>query len=131
MRGSREGDRGSGPPPPPHLKNHKNIGLLSTTGPDPLKITKLLIKPVSMLGHHPHTSETPFNLYPSSTKKQKHNKKKTLLKLTPYDKTFRIRACHTSSADRGLLELFRLSTVLSITRKVDRPMPPSIQVTHT
>ena len=28
-----EGDRGSKPPP---LKNHKNIGFLSNTGPDPL-----------------------------------------------------------------------------------------------
>ena len=34
-----EGGRGSGPPPP--LKNNKNIGFLSNTGPDPLKITKL------------------------------------------------------------------------------------------
>ena len=30
---SRGGDRGSGPP----LKNHKNIGFSSNTGPDPLK----------------------------------------------------------------------------------------------
>ena len=29
------GDRVSGPPAP--LKNHKNIGFLSNTGPDPLK----------------------------------------------------------------------------------------------
>ena len=37
MRGFRGGNRGSGPP----LKNHKNIGFLSNTGPDPLKkITK-------------------------------------------------------------------------------------------
>ena len=33
MRGFRGGNRGSGPP----LKNHKNIGFLSNTGPDPLK----------------------------------------------------------------------------------------------
>ena len=33
MCGSRGGDRGSGPP----LKNHKNIGFLSNTNPDPLK----------------------------------------------------------------------------------------------
>ena len=31
---------GTGGPPPP-LKNHKNIGFLSNTGLDPLKITKL------------------------------------------------------------------------------------------
>ena len=30
-----EGGRGSGPPSP--LKNYKNIGFLSDTGPDPLK----------------------------------------------------------------------------------------------
>ena len=41
MHGSRGGDRGSGPPPP--LKNHKNIGFLSNTGPDPLKIHKTMI----------------------------------------------------------------------------------------
>ena len=33
MSRSRGGDRGSGPP----LKNHKNIGFLSNTDPDPLK----------------------------------------------------------------------------------------------
>ena len=38
---------GSGPP----LKNHKNIGFSSNTGPDPLKITKLPSQH-SMLGHH-------------------------------------------------------------------------------
>ena len=43
MRVSRVGDRGFGP----SLKHHKNIGLLSNTGPDPLKIhkaTKLAFK---------------------------------------------------------------------------------------
>ena len=42
------------------LKNHKNIGFLSNTGPDPLKITKLPSQH-SMLGHHRPASETPFN----------------------------------------------------------------------
>ena len=32
-RGGGGGDRGSGP----SLNNHKNIGFLSNTGPDPLK----------------------------------------------------------------------------------------------
>ena len=51
MRGSRG---------TPTLKNpKKNMGFLSNTGPDPLKITKLLSLH-SMLGHHRHTSETPF-----------------------------------------------------------------------
>ena len=47
--------QGSEPP----AKNHKNIGFLSISGPDPLKITKLPSQH-SMLGHHQHTSETPF-----------------------------------------------------------------------
>ena len=34
MRGSRGGTGGGDTPPP--LKNHKNIGFLSNTGPDPL-----------------------------------------------------------------------------------------------
>ena len=38
MGGSRGGTGGPDPPP---LKNHKNIGFLRKTGPDPLKITKL------------------------------------------------------------------------------------------
>ena len=41
------GGRGSGPPP---LKNHKNIGFHSNTGPSQH----------SMLGHHRHASEMPF-----------------------------------------------------------------------
>ena len=41
------------------LKNQKNIGFLSKTGLDPLKITKPPIQH-SMLGHHRPTSETPF-----------------------------------------------------------------------
>ena len=32
---------GIGSPDPPTLKNHKNIGFISNTGSDPLKITKL------------------------------------------------------------------------------------------
>ena len=56
VRGSKDGDRGFGPPP---LKNHKNTGFLSITGPDPLKITKLPNQH-SILGHHRHASETPF-----------------------------------------------------------------------
>ena len=58
----QRGNRGSGPPPPPpppRPKNHKNIGFLSNTGLDPLKITKLPSQN-SMLGHHRHASEKPF-----------------------------------------------------------------------
>ena len=50
VRGSR---------PPPSLKNRKNIGFLSNTGPDPLKITKLPSQH-SMLGHNQPASETPL-----------------------------------------------------------------------
>ena len=52
----QRGDRGSVPHP---LKNHKNIGFLSNTCPDCLKITKLPSQH-SMFGHHWHASETPF-----------------------------------------------------------------------
>ena len=50
-------ESGAGHPTP--LKNHKNIGFLSTTGPDPLKIRKLSSQH-SMLGYHRPASETPF-----------------------------------------------------------------------
>ena len=48
----QRGDRGSRPP----LKNNKNIGFPSNTGPDLLKIPSQY----SMLGCHRHTSGTPF-----------------------------------------------------------------------
>ena len=47
------GNRGSGPP----LENHKNIGIFSNTGPDPLKIVKLPSQ-LSILGQNRHASET-------------------------------------------------------------------------
>ena len=46
MHGSRGGTGGPYPP----LKNHKTVGFLSNTGPDPLKITKLPSQH-PMLGH--------------------------------------------------------------------------------
>ena len=49
------GDRGSGPP----LEDDKNIGFLSSAGPDSFKITKLPSQH-SILGHHWQPSETPF-----------------------------------------------------------------------
>ena len=56
---------GSGPPPPPHpkkkkikiKKKSKNIGFLSNTGLAPLKKHKAAS---ILLGHHRHSSETPF-----------------------------------------------------------------------
>ena len=53
--GSRGGDdRGYGPP-----RKITKKGFLSNTGPDPLKIVKLLGQN-SMLGHNWDASETPF-----------------------------------------------------------------------
>ena len=39
MRGSREGDWGSGPPPPP-IENHKNTVVFSNAVPGPLENQK-------------------------------------------------------------------------------------------
>ena len=91
-----EGGKGSGPPPPPpKKKNHKNIGFLSNTAPDPLKNHRAT-KPAFNVG--------PYNWcfaggtimvivvfgssIPSSTKNRG-----TLSNWTPSDKTFWIRAC--------------------------------------
>ena len=57
MCGSRGGTGGPGP----SWKITKNIGFLSKTGPDPLKIAKLPSQH-SMLGHHWPASETPLKL---------------------------------------------------------------------
>ena len=46
-----EGGRGSGLPPLPSPEKSQNIGFLSHTGPDPLKIIKILSQ-YSMLGHY-------------------------------------------------------------------------------
>ena len=54
MCGSRGGGGGRGSVPP--LKNHKNIGFLSNTGPDPINITQPPSQHL-MLGHHWHASE--------------------------------------------------------------------------
>ena len=55
----KRGDRGRDPPPPPHLKNHKNIGFLSNTGPNPLNNQKAIASQHSVLGYHRHASEVP------------------------------------------------------------------------
>ena len=49
----QRGDRGFRSPPPPEKSQ------LSNTGPDPLKFSKLPSQH-STLGHHRHSSETPF-----------------------------------------------------------------------
>ena len=48
--------RTGGPDPPPPLKNHKNIGFLSNTGPDPLKNHK--------------ATKPAFNVRPSSARQR-------------------------------------------------------------
>ena len=53
----QRGGRGSGPPPP--LKNQKNIGFISNTGPDPLNVTKLASQH-SILGHHRSADDGPL-----------------------------------------------------------------------
>ena len=59
VEGGGGGGGGQGVRPHPPLENYKNIGFLSNTGLDPLKITKLLFQH-SMLGHHRPARETPF-----------------------------------------------------------------------
>ena len=56
--GSRGGGGGAGGPDPTP-ENHKNLGFLSNTGPDPLKNHKATMQH-SMLGHHRPTSVSPF-----------------------------------------------------------------------
>ena len=53
------GSRGGTGDPDSPLENYKNIGFLSSTGPDPLKITKLPIQ-YSILGYYRPVSETPL-----------------------------------------------------------------------
>ena len=55
-RSRGRGDRGSSPPP---LKDHKAIGFLIRTVPNPMKITKLSSQN-SMFGHHGPACETPL-----------------------------------------------------------------------
>ena len=57
MRGSRRWT--GGPIPPSPSEKSQIIGFLSNTGPDSLKITKLLSQH-SILGHHRPASETPY-----------------------------------------------------------------------
>ena len=60
--------------PPPSLKNHKNIGFLSSTGPDPLKFSKSqsyqAIK--SRFAGGPMLAHFKWYLDPLSSKKNKH-----------------------------------------------------------
>ena len=58
MGGSRGGTGGPDTTPPP-VKNHKNIGFLSNTDPEPLENHKAT-KPTFNVCHHWNARETPF-----------------------------------------------------------------------
>ena len=70
-------DGGMGPdPPPPPLKNHKNIGFLSNTGPDPLNNHKATKPEFHVQPFRWRTDDSPLivvvfgsSLLPSLTKK--------------------------------------------------------------
>ena len=99
IRGSRGGGAG-GPDPPP--VNHKNIGFLSNSGPDPLKITKLPSQH-SMLGHHQHAAYSGIWIVPPLIKLKKTKKrKKTVVKAGPPGKIIWIRACTMSSNKKSM-----------------------------
>ena len=70
MCGSRGGVQGVRQPPPPPLKNRKNIWFLSKTGPDPLKNHK--------------ATKPAFNAGPTSARKR--NAIKNILKIPPLKK---------------------------------------------
>ena len=102
-RGVGGGGGGGGTGVQTPLKNHKNIGFLSNSGLDHLKITKLPSEH-SMLGHHQHASETPCKLrFPGGlmmallrvvfgSSLSSSTKKKNIRVEPPY-KTFWIQAC--------------------------------------
>ena len=83
------------------MENHKEIGFLSNTGPDPWenhKATKAAFNS-SMLGRHRPTREMPFKSHFSGCFKwyleplSLHQLKKLCQSCTHSDKTFWIRAC--------------------------------------
>ena len=100
MCGSRGRDRGSGLP----RKNHKNVGFLSNTGPDPLK--KQTVKPAFNAGPSSarqrntiyrvfrwRANNGPFQCYLDPLSPYQKKRKKSW---TPSGKTFRICAWYTS-----------------------------------
>ena len=92
----REGGQGSGPPP---LKNHKNIGFSSNTGPDPLKNCSyqssiqwwaIIGTPAKrhFMAFRWRADDDPLivvlgSFLPSSKKKKKKKKKKNVVKVGP------------------------------------------------
>ena len=96
---------GTGGPDPLPLKNHKNIGFLSNTGPDPLKNHKATIQCRAIIGtpakRHLNGVSLVNRRWPAYSDililppliKLKKKIKKTLNIVSPSDKTFWIRSC--------------------------------------
>ena len=93
------GDRGPGPPP---LKNHKNIGFISNTDPDPHKIHKAFhVGPSSarqqnaiLMAFRWRADDGPLIVvFGSSLPSSSTTKKKRCQSRTPSDKILWIRAC--------------------------------------
>ena len=128
MGGSRGGTGGPDTP----LKNHKNIGFLSNTGPDPLKnhkATKLAFNVGPPSARQRNAIKMAFRwrgddgpllvvlkmafrwraddgpllvVFESSSFSSTKQKEKRYQIWTPSDKTFRIRACNGPIASRGV-----------------------------
>ena len=91
VRGSR-GGRGSAP----RLKNHKNIGFLSKTGPDPLKNHKTTKPSFNVRSSSADDDPLIAVFYPPYPHQQQ-KKNVVKFKLDLSDKTFWIRAWSTNS----------------------------------
>ena len=92
----QKGDKGSRPPPPP-MKNHKNRGFLSNTGPEsPEKSQTFIVGQPSACQRIFRWQADDGPLIVVFVQILSPPKNKTLSKLDPYDKTFWIRICHAT-----------------------------------
>ena len=91
MHRSRGGRGGPDPPPPTLLKNHKNIGFSSNTGPDPMK-NHTPTKPAFNVGDFIGKGQL-IVVFRSSLLSSKKTTTKNHHTWTPSDKIFWIRAC--------------------------------------
>ena len=106
MRGGGGGGGGGGRDPP---ENHKKIGFLSNTGPDPLKNHKAT-KPAFMMGHHWPAREV--HLSP-------HQLKKRYQSWIPYDKSFWIPACEQNHNYHILLHVLLKTVTKCLVARAD------------
>ena len=107
--------RGGGAGGPDPLKNHKNIGFLSNTCPDPLKDRKAA-KTAFNFGHHRYASETSLasRWWPDFSDIWIHAL--TKISWIPSDKTFWIRLVLSfQQIDKCLISLFWVHTVCKCT----------------